>query len=86
MRDDLTATLYTRSGCRLCDETAAELARLADQLQFKVELVDIDADAEAYDRWWAEIPVVVAGATVLRAPISMARLRAALLAAVREAA
>jgi len=86
MRDDLSATLYTRSGCRLCDETAAELARLADQLRFKIEVIDINADAEAYDRWWAEIPVVVAGATVLRAPISTARLRAAILAAVRESA
>jgi len=83
MRDDILATLYTRSGCRLCDETAVELARLAQLLHFEVEVVDISTDAEAHDRWWADIPVVVTGATVLRAPINNARLRAAILAAVR---
>lgn len=86
MRDDLLVTLYTRSGCHLCEETAAELTRLADQLQFEVEVVDIATDTAAHDQWWADIPVVVVGDTVLRAPINPARLQSTILVALRAPA
>jgi glutaredoxin len=83
MQNKPTIIFYTRPGCHLCEDTAAELFRLADQFGVLVHSVDISKDRAAHDRWWAEIPVVVAGNTTLTAPISPERLRATLIGAFR---
>ncbi len=49
------ATLYTRRGCHLCEEAAAQLAAAG----FRVESVDIDANRELRQRYNLAVPVVV---------------------------
>jgi len=49
------ATLYSRSGCHLCDEAAALLASHG----VSVEVVDIDADPQLRARYDQCVPVVV---------------------------
>ncbi len=75
----LHVTFYTRPGCHLCDDAQAELQRLAKHLPLEISSVDITKDPAAHNRWWADIPVIEIGATILRAPIDPARLRAAVL-------
>ena len=41
--------LLTRKGCSLCEQTAARLAELADELGFDVAGTDVDAAAAAGD-------------------------------------
>jgi glutaredoxin len=51
-------TLYTKPGCHLCEEAKQEMlaARIPDEYTF--EEVNIEEDAEAYDRYRFEIPVI----------------------------
>ncbi len=63
-------TLYGRPGCHLCDDAEGELRRLAPELGFELELVNIEADDELHRRYLYEIPVVTLdGAEVAKAPI-----------------
>ncbi|HKS30480.1 MAG TPA: glutaredoxin family protein [Pyrinomonadaceae bacterium] len=50
--------LYTKPGCHLCEEARGEMlaARIEDEYTF--EEVNIEDDAEAYERYRFEIPVV----------------------------
>jgi hypothetical protein len=75
----LDVSFFTRPGCCLCDEALAELDGLAAQFPVRITVTDITTDAEAHRRWWAEIPVIQIGSTILRAPIERSSLRAALL-------
>ena len=52
--------LYTRSGCHLCDDVKATLARLekGGGLPFAWSEVDIDSDPELQRKFTAEVPVV----------------------------
>ncbi len=79
----MQVVFYTRPGCCLCDDAAGELRSLAAQFGFQIDEVDITADQQAHDRWWADIPVITIGETVLRAPIDGLRLRHELLSAMR---
>ena len=72
-------TLYTRAGCGLCDDAAAELRRLTVPLRFTLTETDIDADGSLRERYGDAIPVVAAGGReIARAPIDAAALEAAL--------
>lgn len=42
-----TVTLLTRVGCHLCEQAAAQLARLADELGFALTSTDVDVQAAA---------------------------------------
>ena len=48
-------TLYSRPGCRLCDEAKQELVAAAPNAT--IEVVDIDSDPELCERYGFEIPV-----------------------------
>lgn len=76
--------LYTRRVCGLCDDAAAELRRLRDELRFTLTEQDVDDDAALRERYNDVVPViVVAGEVVAHAPIDVPGLRAALAAALR---
>jgi glutaredoxin len=51
-------TLYTKPGCHLCEEAKREMqaAGIADEYTF--EEVNIEEDAESYERYKFEIPVI----------------------------
>ena len=44
-----TVELLTRAGCSLCEKAAAILAGLAEELDFELSSVDVDAAAAAGD-------------------------------------
>jgi glutaredoxin len=51
-------TLYTRSGCHLCEAARAELEELRAELPFELRAVDIDTDEHLQRAYFERIPVV----------------------------
>lgn len=54
----IALTLYSRSGCHLCDEMEEIVRPLARELGCSVERVDISCDAGLEARFGEEIPVL----------------------------
>lgn len=50
-------TLYSRTGCHLCDEARAVIEAVCAELGEQYVEVDIDADADLRDRFTEEVPV-----------------------------
>lgn len=70
-----TVTLFTRRGCRLCDQALAYLEALAPRLGFEIAIVDIEADDDLHRQYMYEIPVVAVGPRIVaQAPINAATL------------
>ncbi|MBI2766298.1 MAG: glutaredoxin family protein [Chloroflexi bacterium] len=85
MTSALVVTLYGRPGCHLCDAAEEQLRKLARELHFALELIDIEQDDELHRRFMFEIPVVaIAGDVIAAAPISQRALEAALRERVRR--
>lgn len=59
MREEPTVRLYTRQGCRLCDEAHRVLERARRRAKFRLEVVDVDGDEEWRRRYGEEVPVIV---------------------------
>ena len=51
-------TLYTRSGCGLCDDVQQQLAALQRRHAFALREVDIDREPELRERYTDHVPVV----------------------------
>ncbi len=51
-------TLFTKEDCPLCDEAKGVLDAARSQVEFRLELVDIERDREFYEAYKWEIPVV----------------------------
>ena len=59
----------------MCTEAEALLERLQREIRFSLQVVDIDNDMEAHNRYWLRIPVVlVDGDEVTSAPIDARKL------------
>jgi len=71
----LNVTLYTRKGCKLCDEVKVELNELQARYPHRLAEVDIDSDAALVENFGLEIPVVEAGPYRLKAPITRQKLQ-----------
>jgi uncharacterized membrane protein/glutaredoxin len=71
----LNVTLYTRKGCKLCDEVKAELNELQVQYPHRLVEVDIESDGALLANFGLEIPVVEVGPYSLKAPITSQKLR-----------
>lgn len=70
-------TVYTRAGCKLCEQ--AERAVAAHAGDATVELVDVDTDAELVDRYGVRVPVVaIDGVERFELQVDEAELAAAL--------
>jgi glutaredoxin len=75
----LIVTLYSQADCGLCVEVEGVLRKLQREIQFSLEIVDIESDKGLFDRYWDKVPVVVVdGKEVAGAPIDARRLRAAI--------
>jgi len=48
MTNRVDVTLYTRPGCHLCDEAAARLVELAEQLPIGVQAIDIQFSGKKF--------------------------------------
>lgn len=70
----LNVTLYTRKGCKLCDEVKAELNGLQSKYPHQLAEVDIESDSALMENFALEIPVVDAGPYRLKAPITRQKL------------
>lgn len=77
----LNVTLFTRTGCKLCDEVKADLQDLQAQYPHRLAEVDIDADAALVAAYGQIIPVVEVGPYTLKAPITRQKLQMTLGAA-----
>lgn len=53
--------LYVRRDCHLCADMHRDLLALAPRLPIRVDLVDIDSDADLAARYGHKVPVLVAG-------------------------
>lgn len=51
-------TLYTRTGCCLCDEAKRVLDAARRHAEFDYEEIDIDGDADLVRRYNDEVPVI----------------------------
>jgi glutaredoxin len=51
-------TLYTRTGCHLCEEAERVLRAEQAAAGFGLDLVDVDRDPELARRYGARVPVV----------------------------
>ena len=52
-------TLYSRPGCHLCDDMRVVVDRVADELGWSVDKVDITGDAALEAQFGSEIPVLL---------------------------
>lgn len=52
-------TLVTRRGCHLCEVAEAALARLAGELGFALELVDVDSSRALANEYSDRVPVIL---------------------------
>ncbi len=75
-------TLYGKAACSLCDETRADLDLLAGELDFDLTEIDITINEEWFERFRYLIPVVdIDGGDLLTPPLTIRRLRDAIMAA-----
>lgn len=57
-RQPLEVTLYTRTGCHLCDEAKAQVAPLLSEFGARLREIDIDSDPELRERYNLDVPVI----------------------------
>ncbi len=56
---DHVVTLIGKPDCHLCDDARAVVLRLAEELGFSVEELDINEDKELFRTYWEQIPVTL---------------------------
>ncbi len=78
----LMATLYTKPGCHLCEDTEADLGRLRTRQPHELRLVDITTDASLMREYGERIPVLAIAGREYDAPLPVAVLERALQQAV----
>lgn len=66
MKSDIDLTLITRQGCHLCEVASNDLAGVIAQfselhpdIQYSVEVVDVDSDTTLYEKYSEEVPVLL---------------------------
>ena len=51
-------TVYSRQGCHLCADAEHTLESLREELNFEIEVIDIDKDAELVKLYSDQVPVI----------------------------
>lgn len=77
----LTVTLYTRTGCHLCEAAKADLQAIQSEIPHQLVEIDLDAQPDFQQKYALEIPVVQVGPYTLKAPFDRQKLRMTLGAA-----
>ena len=54
-------TLYSRAGCHLCEDMHTLLQSFSKDLEFSVDVVDIDQEPALHRRYNTLVPVLVLG-------------------------
>lgn len=58
-------SLYTRSGCHLCEDMERDLPGFATALNFTTEIIPIDNNAELEQLYGSRVPVLAIGDEVI---------------------
>ena len=53
-----TVTIYSRHGCHLCEDAESTLESLREELNFEIEVINIDEDAELIKLYSDQVPVI----------------------------
>jgi len=53
-----TVTIYSRRGCHLCEDAHVTLESLREELNFAIELIFIEDDAELIKLYSDQVPVI----------------------------
>ena len=53
-----TVTVYSRQGCHLCDDAENVLESLREELNFEIEVINIDIDPELIKLYSDQVPVI----------------------------
>ena len=53
-----TITIYSRHGCHLCDDAFNALESMREELNFEINVVSIDEDAELFKLYSDQVPVI----------------------------
>ena len=53
-----TITIYSRQGCHLCDDAENILESLREELNFEIDVIDIDIDPELIKLYSDQVPVI----------------------------
>jgi glutaredoxin len=53
-----TITIYSRHGCHLCDDAENVLESMRKELNFEIEVIDIDQDTELIKLYSDQVPVI----------------------------
>jgi glutaredoxin len=51
-------TIYSRPGCHLCDDAQNVLESLREELNFEIEVINIDEDVELIKLYSDQVPVI----------------------------
>ncbi len=51
-------TIYSRKGCHLCDDAINTLESLREELNFEIDVIDIDQNAELVKLYSDQVPVI----------------------------
>ena len=52
-------TVYSRSGCHLCENALNEIKKFSAEFKFQIEEILIDGDEELEKKYGEEIPVIL---------------------------
>ena len=55
----MLATLYTRTGCHLCEEAKEAVVRASAGFDFRLEEIDVDGSPELTAKYGDRVPVLV---------------------------
>ena len=58
-------TLYTRTGCHLCEELEQALPELAAELDFDTEIIPIDNNKDLEQVYGSKVPVLALGDEII---------------------
>ena len=53
-----TVTIYSRLGCHLCDDAQNVLESMREELNFEIDVINIDEDAELVKLYSDQVPVI----------------------------
>ena len=53
-----TVTIYSRHGCHLCEDAESTLESLREELDFEIEVIYIEDDAELIRLYSDQVPVI----------------------------
>ncbi len=77
---DVSVVLYGKQGCHLCDDAAAIVGRVGNELGVGWSKVDIERDPALYEQFKYRIPVIeIVGGPTLDWPTTAERVRRAVL-------